>query len=209
MFTVGKYIKAKRDEKGWSAREVAKRAGISDGHVLYIENEQRKPTFEIVMKILGALNADVQEFLQNTGHLNSYIGPMQNKNSKLIPVISWVSAGIWTEVCDNFQPGDADEWIESDIKGPNVFALRVKGDSMEPEFNDGEIIVVNPHIESKPGDFVIIKNKENDEATFKQLKRYGDTSILHPLNPKYPDIELKKNFKYRIVGKVVKKEKRY
>ena len=63
--------------------------------------------------------------------------------------------------------------------------------------------------EAKPGDYVIVKNANNGEATFKQLKKYGDTFILHPLNPKYPDIELKKGTKYRIVGKVVKKEKRY
>jgi len=52
---------------------------------------------------------------------------------------------------------------------------------------------------------------ENDEeaATFKQLKKIGGTLVLYPLNSKHEDIELKKGFKYRIVGKVVKKEKRY
>ncbi len=38
---------------------------------------------------------------------------------------------------------------------------------------------------------MIVKNDEN-EAIFKQLKQYGDTPVLHPLNPKYPDIEIKK-----------------
>lgn len=74
----------------------------------------------------------------------------------------------------------------------------------------GEIgrIVINPHVDELPGDFVIVKNDE-EEATFKQLKKYGDTIVLHPLNSKYEDIELEKGNKYRIVGKVVKKEKRY
>ncbi|MDI6801715.1 MAG: S24 family peptidase [Thermodesulfovibrionales bacterium] len=80
---------------------------------------------------------------------------------------------------------------------------------MEPEFVTGDIIIVNPHIEAKPGDFVIVRNEDNSEATFKQLKEYGDTVVLHPLNSKYPDIELKKGTKYRVVGKVVKKEKKY
>ena len=110
-------------------------------------------------------------------------------------------------VCDNFQPGDADEWTESDVRGKNVFALRVKGDSMEPEFREGDVVIVNPHVEAKPGDYVIVKNDE-EEATFKQLKNYGDTTVLHPLNAKYPDIELKKGNKYHIVGKVEEK-KRY
>lgn len=54
---------------------------------------------------------------------------------------------------------------------------------------------------------MIVKNDE-DEATFKQLKVYGEMTILHPLNPKCPDIELKKGVRYHIVGKVVEK-KRY
>lgn len=54
---------------------------------------------------------------------------------------------------------------------------------------------------------MMIQDKE--EATFKQLKKFGDTLVLHPLNSRYEDIELKKSVKCRIVGKVVKKEKRY
>ena len=55
---------------------------------------------------------------------------------------------------------------------------------------------------------MIVKNDE-EEATFKLFKKYGDTAILHPLNPKYQDIVLKKGDKYHIVGKVVRKEKIY
>jgi SOS-response transcriptional repressor LexA len=117
-------------------------------------------------------------------------------------------AGKWQAVCDNFQPGEADEWTESDVKGKNVFALRIKGDSMEPEFREGDVVIVNPHVEAKPGDYVIVKN-DAEKATFKQLKKFGDALVLHPLNSKYEDIELKKGVKYRIVGEVVKKEKRY
>lgn len=40
------------------------------------------------------------------------------------------------------------------------------------------------------------------------MKRYGDITILHPLNPKYADIEINKGRTYQIIGKVVEK-KRY
>lgn len=82
---------------------------------------------------------------------------------------------------------------------------------MEPEFKGGEIVIVNPHVEAKANDYVVVKNDE-EEATFKQFKQfkqYGDTAILHPLNPKCPDIELKKGVKYHIVGKIVEKKKVY
>ncbi|MDO9289669.1 MAG: XRE family transcriptional regulator [Thermodesulfovibrionales bacterium] len=205
---IGQYLKIKREEKGLSARAVAKKAGISDVHVSHIEHNRRNPTFDVIMGILKALEVDAKEFLVETGYTN---GGKNKKTEKgqAIPVISWISAGAWKTVTDPYEPGDAEEWIESEVKGTNIFALKVKGHSMEPEFIDGEILVVNPHIETKPGDYVIAKNDDNNEATFKQLKRYGGTTILHPLNPKYPDIELKKRNGYRIIGKVVKKEKKY
>lgn len=53
-----------------------------------------------------------------------------------------------------------------------------------------------------------MKNDE-EEATFKQLKIYGDMTILHSLNPKYADIEINKGRKYQIIGKVMEKKKRY
>jgi len=160
------------------------------------------------MKVLKALNSDLQEFLQETGYLPVNVEPVDLGQRRRIPIISWVTAGQWQAVCDNFQPGDADDWIDTEIKGACVFALKIKGDSMEPEFQEGEIIIVNPHVEALPGDFVIVKNDE-EEATFKQLKRYGEMTILHPLNAKYADIEIKKGQRYHIIGKVVEKKKRY
>ncbi len=63
--------------------------------------------------------------------------------------------------------------------------------------------------EDDEGAFVIVKNYSNGEATFKQLRKYGDIIVLHPLNSKYEDIEMTAQSKYRIVGKLFNKEKRY
>jgi len=45
-------------------------------------------------------------------------------------------------------------------------------------------------------DSVVVSNEEG-EATFKQIKKYGKTRVLHPLNPKYDDIEHSKDAEYR------------
>lgn len=75
-----------------------------------------------------------------------------------------------------------------------------------PEFTEGELVVANPHVEAIANDYVVVKNDEDEEeATFKQLRIYGDTTVLHPLNPKYSDMVMHKGEKYHIVGKVVKK----
>lgn len=90
-----------------------------------------------------------------------------------------------------------------------MFALKVMMDCMEPEFKEGDIIIVRPDITAENGDYVIVKDNKKSEATFKQLKRYGKTVVLHPLNPKYQDIVLDHDERYEIVGVVVSKEKRY
>jgi SOS-response transcriptional repressor LexA len=123
-----------------------------------------------------------------------------------MPVVSWVAAGKWTETDETTLEEDVIEWIETDVKGEHNFALRV-GDSMEPEFKEGETIVISPTANAENGDYFIVKNDE-EEATFKQYKLYDSMKILHPFNPQYNDIVLNKNKQYRIVG-VAMEKKRY
>ncbi|GAB4389018.1 MAG: XRE family transcriptional regulator [Thermodesulfovibrionales bacterium] len=206
--TTGEFIRMKRKGKGLSARQLAELSGVSDAHIIYIEKGLRNPTFERLARILEALGTGFDELLSSTGRgTAANVEPVPMSPLQRVPVVTWVVAGRWKEVCDAFEPGDADEWIDSDVRGRNVFALKVVGDSMEPEFKEGEVIIVNPHVEPAPGDFVVVKNRA-EEATFKQLKRYGPRWVLHPLNPKYEDLEVKRG-EFKIIGKVVKKEKRY
>lgn len=65
------------------------------------------------------------------------------------------------------------------------FALMVLGDSMEPEFLDREIIVVEPEGLAKDGSYVIAFH--NEEYTFRQLLKREAGWALHALNPGYPD----------------------
>jgi SOS-response transcriptional repressor LexA len=102
-----------------------------------------------------------------------------------VPLISWVRAGNFSEAIDNMQPGEALEWIETTVPiRSHTFALRVEGDSMEPDFPEGTLLIVEPDMEALPGDFVIAKN--GDDATFKQLTRDGGELFLKPKNERYP-----------------------
>ncbi len=123
--------------------------------------------------------------------------------TKRVPVISWVQAGNWKETYE----GEYDnEFVETSTKGE--FALMVEGDSMESEFREGDIIVVDPYRKQEHNDYVVVCNAEY-EATLKQLKKYGKARVLHPLNPKYDDMELTKDGGHRLIGVVVEKRKRY
>ncbi|NOG86068.1 MAG: helix-turn-helix domain-containing protein [Planctomycetes bacterium] len=199
-------MKEKRGSRGLSLREASRLSGVSHTHIRDIEDGRSIPSFAMVMRFLKAYTVDMQDFLRETGYLPASIEPAHMDEVKSVPVISWTQAGNWQEICDTSQEDDYEEYVKTDTKG--TFALRVRGDSMEPEFHDGDIIVINPFLKQEHNDYIVVCNEEG-EATFKQLKKYGKTRVLHPLNPKYDDIELSKDIEYLIVGVVSEKKKRY
>ena len=66
-----------------------------------------------------------------------------------------------------------------------TFALRVQGDSMEPKFTEGMLLIVEPEMDAQHNDYVIVKNG-SEETTFKRLVRDGEDWFLKPLNERYP-----------------------
>lgn len=124
-----------------------------------------------------------------------------------VPLISEVQAGMYKEHVDNFYPGDGGaELIATSVPVKrHTFALRVSGDSMEPEFRAGMILVVEPDMEPQPGDYVIAKNGDG-ETTFKQLVKDGGDWYLKPLNERYP---IRPLGKAEIIGVVRAVEKRF
>lgn len=168
------------------------------------ESGGRSPGKKTLERIAAALNKSAHDFVSEEN-----IEPA-NMPMRLAPLISWIRAGQLHAPIDNLQPGESEGTPQAtNCKDPACFALRVKGDSMEPEFKEGEIIIVSPVTEANPGDYVVAKY--NGEVTLKKYQRYPDAVVLRPLNEKYNEIVIKgkalKNFK--VVGKVVEKTKRY
>ena len=199
-------MKENREARGLSLRDASKLSGISHTHIRDIEDGRSIPSFEMVMRFLKAYTVDIEEFLKQTGYLPPNVEHERVRESTRLPIISWTRAGNWQEICDTSQYGDYGEYVETDAKG--IFALRVRGESMETEFHQGDIIVINPYLKPEHNDYVVVSNEEG-EATFKQLKKYGRTRVLHPLNSKYDDIELSREIEHRVVGVVIEKKKRY
>jgi SOS-response transcriptional repressor LexA len=74
----------------------------------------------------------------------------------------------------------------SNCSSAEPYALMVLGDSMLPEFEEGEIIVVEPSGLVKDGSYVVAY--VNDEYIFRQLVKRDDGWMLRPLNPVYENI---------------------
>ena len=141
----------------------------------------------------------------NNFHLASYA-------SGRLPVVSWVQAGQWSDVSDNFQPGDADEWVDSPFRqGPRSFVLRVVGDSMRDDsgplsFHEGDFIAVDPDREALHRSMVVIRLDDEAQATFKQLLIEPDgTRLLRALNPSWPNRIIPVTERATICGVVIGK----
>ncbi|MBM9614726.1 S24 family peptidase [Desulfobulbus rhabdoformis] len=70
-----------------------------------------------------------------------------------------MQAGDWQDVFDPYQPGFAEDWVlTTETNNPNAFALVIHGDSMEPEFLEGDIVTVDSGRDAINGSYVIGKN---------------------------------------------------
>ena len=72
--------------------------------------------------------------------------------------------------------------------GSESFALMVLGDSMAPEFAEGDVIVIEPDGLATDGSFVLAN--PGGEWTFRQLVANSGRWQLRPLNPGYPSVDL-------------------
>lgn len=129
-----------------------------------------------------------------------------------IPVISYVQAGMMTEAVDPFSLGDGFETITTDLDlSGGAFGLIIKGPSMEPEFKEGDKVIIDPAIAPQPGDFVVAKNS-HEEATFKKYRPRGTSERgdmifeLVPLNDDFAMLHSERDHLH-IIGVMVEHRK--
>jgi SOS-response transcriptional repressor LexA len=110
------------------------------------------------------------------------------------PVISKIQAGRVKEMSCPYEPGDGYGVVYGDNNSsPWAFFLEVDGDSMLPEFNEGDLVLIDPEVIPRPGDYVAARNSKR-EATFKKYRVRGISELgveifeLVPLNEDYATI---------------------
>lgn len=173
----GKRLKQLMEDKSIKPKALADMMDVDTSYISQLRSSHRNPGRETLIKLSRALNLTMDDFVTSSNIERA------NVPEGCIPVISLVQAGKWNEAIDSYPPGVSDEWIQYETKNKGVFALKVKGTSMEPEYRDGDLIIVNPQTEAHVGDDVIAKY--GDQVTFKRLKIYkpGEMVMLSPLNP--------------------------
>ncbi|MFW1635493.1 LexA family protein [Acinetobacter oleivorans] len=130
---------------------------------------------------------------------------------RTIPLLDYVQAGLFHDVgYDGINPIGESYTTYQGYKPECVFSLKVEGNSMSPEFKDGDEIVVDASLEAKPGSLVIAQEVQHGIArtTFKKYRVIGvnefgvDIVELVPLNPDFPTLN-SNQIEISIIGVVV------
>ena len=221
-------LKALFDERaGMSQRAFVKKYNLGTPANLGQYLLGRRPlTLGTALRIAKPLGIQIAEFstrlaaeLDNL-HIDDNVTPAKDTRMKKIPVISEIQAGLFTEAgqltgaSTCIENGD---YIYVDAEMPDgVFAMKVRGDSMQPVFQEGDTIVIDPSIRPRPGDYVVAERTIDGETsgTFKKYRErgyddFGNTIYeLVPLNDNYPTLS-SNQAQCRIIGVMVEHRRTY
>ncbi|OTP83223.1 LexA family protein [Gilliamella apicola] len=203
--TIGQRIRRRRKTLNLTQKDLAKSLqDASHGSISQWESDITSPSAKNLFDLSIALECDFA-WLLNGGEETNVV-PASLKSFK-VPLISYVQAGVWTESCE-LRDSTGFEYIMTSLElSDKAFALQIKGDSMEPEFKEGDVVIIDPAIKPIPGEFVVAMNGES-EATFKKYRELGYDEHermqfeLIPLNSDYTTMSTLKQ-QIRIVGTMV------
>lgn len=150
---------------------------------------------ELMANYFGISKADLVE---------EHTAQSTNSNAVTIKVLGRVAAGLPIEAVENII--DTEEISEELSKTGEFFGLQIHGDSMEPKFSEGDVVIVRKQEDAESGD-IVIATVNGTDATCKRLRKYRDGIELISTNPSYEpmffsaeEIETKP---VRIIGRVV------
>ena len=213
----GLKVRERREALQLQQADLARQVGVTASYVSLIENDRRPaPSDEVVRRLEGALKVEPGELVR-LAHLERtptdirremdldrlYREGILHKRAKAvrtephiveslrtIPLINKVAAGYPSDFTDKGYPvGVADEYVSMpDINDLNAFAITVVGDSMEPRFNEGDVLIISPAEAVASGDvcFVRIDRDGMSVSTIKQVWFDDEKSVrLESLNRRY------------------------
>jgi phage repressor protein C with HTH and peptisase S24 domain len=179
-------------EQGLSASGLARKAGLdptafNPSKRIGADGRARWPSTESISKVLAATGTTMEAFASLISGAPALV--RKAVQARRIPLIGFAQAGSEGFFDDGGYPvgGGWDEIAMPDVGDPNAYALEISGDSMEPVFRDGDMVIVSPAAPIRRGDRVVVKTRAG-EVMAKQLVRQSARRVeLASLNPAHPN----------------------
>ncbi|MGO2306994.1 MAG: LexA family protein [Providencia sp.] len=202
---IGDRIKLRRKELKLKQTDLAKKVGVTGSAISQWESGVTEPDGGNLMALASSLGCTPEYLINGKEGDGDNVGFSKFHHARgEYPLISWVSAGNWSEALEPYHRRAVDDWYETTVScSEESFWLDVIGDSMTSpsglSIPEGMVILVDPNIEPINGKLVVAKL--DDEATFKQYISDAGSLYLKPLNPQYRMVPINGNCK--IIGVVV------
>ncbi len=200
---IGNRIKSLRLERNLTQKEFANMFDISPSTMGMYEQNRRVPDIDLIVKMSMFFNVSTDYLLCKTYFKGIPSSRLHKKGIK-IPVLGKVQAGVPVEAVEDII--DYEEITEEMARQGDFFALQVRGESMEPKFSEGDVVIVLKQSTVETGDIAIVLVNSND-ATIKKIKRTEQGISLIPLNPTFDPIFFTNSeieeLPVTIIGKVV------
>lgn len=197
---LGKRIELERTRLGLNQIELAKKLNLSSSaSISQYESGDRMPSDDIKLKMAELFNCSIDYLLGKTNSRKT------TPSSAVVMVYGTIPAGIPMEMIEDVI--DTEEIDAEMLKGgKQYFGLKIKGNSMYPEYLDGDTIILEKVDDCENGqDCCVMVN--GDDGTFKRVFKNENGIILQPLNPEFQPMvytnEQIEKLPIKIIGKVV------
>ena len=226
---IGAKIKEFRLKRNLTQKELAKLVSVGDTTIANYEKGFRSPKKDTMFDLANAFNISIDDLFppiqnsssSNTSQIQSIYDELtplrQNKvlnyaDRQLNEQENEVSEAIQLYSYDYYDhPASAGtgqylndvrvERIELPVDIDADFVIPIKGDSMEPDYHDGDLVFIQTSVDLNNG--VIGVFNYNGDAYIKQLVIDKEQAYLHSLNPIYKDMPITPETDFRIIGEVV------
>ncbi|MCU4576104.1 XRE family transcriptional regulator [Acinetobacter courvalinii] len=206
METLGSRLKDLRKERKLTQQQLADKVGVSKTSIIYWEKDENTPKHDSLTALAQTLGCPI-DYLLSGSDKNGIAKESENVkaiNPHLAPVLSWVQAGTFTNV-QSVNLSQVEEWLPLPDECTNCFYLKVQGISNQPEFLEGDYILVDPDVyynDMQSGDMIVVRRFE--DATFKKLVIETDGSrYMQALNPNFQPNIIPLDEHCHFVGQVV------
>ncbi len=190
-------------EHGLSASGLARKAGLdattfNRSKRRMGDGRARWPSTESLSKVLNATGASLEAFTALVGgaralpHGAPSRGGVNGSSTHIpirrVPLIGFAQAGGDGFFDDGGFPvgGSWDEVGLPDVADPNAYALEIAGDSMEPVFRDGDVVIVSPAAPIRRGDRIVARTRQGEVLAKELARRSARRLELRSLNPEHP-----------------------
>ena len=192
------------DKAGITQRELAHLVGVSTSSMSDWVTGKKIPRMAKIEKLCSIFGVARMDLLDSPS-------TAQKVEGIRIPVLGSVVAGIPMEAIENVI--GYEEISPTMAREGDYFALRVKGQSMEPVLSDGDTIVIRKQEDVESGEIAIVL-VNGYEATVKRVKKspegitlIGDNAMVY--QPHFYTNKEIETLPIQIIGKVVEQRRRF